>query len=181
MDRRTLLTAKDLEQMPEDDSVRLELLEGELITMPPAGGDHGYLGLEIGAELRSFVKPRKLGRVYGSDAGFRLNEDTVLAPDASFVRQDRVEAVHRRGFNNGAPDLAVEVVSPSNTLPELMRKIRQYFKAGCHTVWMLDHDRREVQVFEASGNDRTLRPGDSLECPELLPGFSLPVTELFES
>ena len=181
MDRKTLLTARDLELMPGDDSVRLELIEGKLISMPPAGADHGYLGLEIGAELRNFVKSHKLGKTYGSDAGFRLSEDTVLSPDAAFVCQDRVALVHRRGFANGAPDLAVEVVSPSNTVPELLRKIRLYFKAGCRTVWVIDRDRSEVQVFEASGADRTLRSGDLLECPELLPGFSLPIAELFES
>ena len=181
MERKTLLTAYDLEQIPSDDSVRLELIEGELITMPPAGEDHGYIGLEIGSEVRNFVKRHKLGRTYGSETGFRLSDDTVLAPDVAFVCKERVPTVRSRGFAKGAPDLAIEVVSPSNTVPELLRKIRLYFKAGCHTVWVVDRDRSEIQVFEASGNDRTLRPGDLLECPDLLPGFSLPVADLFEA
>ena len=180
MSTRALITADELEHMPGDDSVRTELDEGELITMPPAGGEHGGCDVTIGALLYNFVKTNRLGRVYGAETGFRLRDDTVRAPDIAFVRQDRLASVHRRGFNQGAPDLAVEVFSPSDSVRQLMRKVKQYFAAGCHTVWIVYPEQQEVNVLEASGTDRLLRPGDLIEAPELLRGFSVDVAEFFE-
>src|SRR5579862_5377228 len=132
MSRKTLLTADELEQMPDDDSVRTELDEGELITMPPAGWEHGDIEITIGALLKNFAKQHRLGRVLSSDTGFRLGMDTVRAPDVAFVRQQRVDALKGKGFAKGAPDLAVEIFSPSDSIPQLMRKTKQYFTAGTH-------------------------------------------------
>jgi Uma2 family endonuclease len=181
MSSKTLLTASDLEQMPDDDSVQIELDEGELITMPPAGGDHGYIGSGICSDLRAFVKKHRLGRVYSADTGFQLSGDTVRAPDLAFVRKERVEAIHSQGFMKGAPDLAVEILSPFDSFRQLMRKVKQYLAAGCHTVWVVHPERKRVYVFEANGTDSELGPEDMLEAPELLPGFSVKVAELFES
>jgi Uma2 family endonuclease len=180
MSTKTLLTADELERMPDDDSVQTELDEGELITMPPAGEDHGYYGVEIAALLRNYVKQHKLGRVYAADTGFRLRSDTVRAPDVAFVRRERVESIRSKGFAKGVPDLAVEIFSPSDNVRQLMRKVKQYFAAGCHTVWIVYPERREVNVLEASGADRLLTVSDTLEAPDLLPGFSLSVAALFE-
>jgi Uma2 family endonuclease len=180
MSSKTLLTADELERMPDDDSVRTELDEGELITMPPAGWDHGDLGAEITALLYNHVKKHKLGKVLTAEPGFRLGPDTVRSPDVAFVRQERVATLRSQGFAQGAPDLAVEIFSPSDSVPQLMRKVKQYFAAGCHTVWIVYPESREFHILEASGLDRLLRIGDHVEAPELLPGFSLPVAELFE-
>jgi Uma2 family endonuclease len=180
MNTKTLLTADELEQLPDDDSVQIELDEGELITMPPAGGEHGYIGSGIGSDLRVFVKKHKLGRVYSSDTGFRLSLDTVRAPDAAFVRKERVEAIHSDGFMKGAPDLAVEIFSPTDSRRQLRRKVKQYLAAGCHTVWVFYPKRKQVDVHEAASGVRTLGEGEMLEAPELLPGFSVKVGELFE-
>ncbi len=179
MSTKTLITPDELEQMPDDDSVRIELDEGELITMPLVGGDQGYLETEINCIVHSFVKQHRLGRVYSADTRFRLGDDTVRAPDVAFIRRERVEAVHRRGFGRGAPDLAVEIFSPSDSIRQLMRKVKQYFAAGCHTVWIVYPDQQEVNVLEASGADRLLKAGDTIEAPELLPGFSVPVADFF--
>lgn len=181
MSRKTLLTAAELEQIPDDDSVQLELDEGELITMPPAGEHHGYLEGRLFRLIANFAEDRGLGRVYGGDTGFRLSDDTVRCPDVSFVRAERVAALRSRGFANGAPDLAVEVVSPSQSAGRLTRKVRQYFAAGCHTVWIVDPERREIEVFEASGRDRALSGEDMLEAPELLPGFSVAPGQVFDA
>ena len=89
MDRKAILTADDLEQMPDDDTVQLELDEGELITRPPAGMDHGSTGVDIATVMNMFMKKHRLGRVYGPDTGFRLSDDTVRSPDVAFVRQDQ--------------------------------------------------------------------------------------------
>jgi Uma2 family endonuclease len=180
MRTKTLLTADELEQMPDDDSVQIELDEGEAITMLPASMDHGDCESNIILLLGNYVKKHRLGRVLTGDTGFRLRDDTVRAPDVAFVRRERVEAVRHRGFGRGAPDLAVEIFSPSDSVRHLMRKVKQYFAAGCHTVWIMYPERLEVNVLEASGADRLLQAGDLLEAPELLPGFSVLVAELFE-
>jgi len=159
-------------------SVRIELDEGELITMPFSSLDHGYCAGNI-TNLLHYAKEHRLGRVYGGGTGFRLRDDTVRAPDVAFVRRERIESVHRRGFGSGAPDLAVEVFSPSDSVRQLMRKVKQYFAAGSHTVWIVYPEQREVNVLEASGADRLLRDGDLIEAAELLPGFSVPVAEFF--
>src|SRR5215472_7765521 len=132
MSTKTLLTADELEHMPDDDSAQIELDEGELITMPPAGGDHGYQEIEIASILRSFVKKNKLGRVYSGDTGFRLSDHTVRSPDVAFVSAKRVPAVHSSGFCKGAPDLAIEIRSPYESRRQLMRKVKQYLVAGTH-------------------------------------------------
>jgi Uma2 family endonuclease len=131
--------------------------------------------------LKRYVREHKLGKVFTGDTGFRLNKDAVRAPDVAFVRRDRVEVVRSKGFARGTPDLAVEIFSPSDNIRQLMRKVKQYFAAGCHTVWIVYPDRREVQALEASGSDRLLVVGDSIDAPELLPGFSVPVAEFFET
>jgi Uma2 family endonuclease len=180
MATKTLLTADDLARMPDDDSVQLELDEGELITMPPAGFEHGECEVQIAVLLAQHVRKNKLGKVVGGDAGFRLNDRTVLAPDVAFVRKERVAAVRSKSFANGAPDLAVEIFSPSDGIRQSTRKVKQYLAAGCHTVWVVYPKSKKVVVFEASGTEHTLHAGDLLEAPELLPGFSVRVAELFD-
>ena len=93
---------------------------------------------------------------------------------------ERVDAIWSKGFGKGAPDLAVEIFSPSDNVRQLMRKVKQYFAAGCHTVWIVYPEPKEVQILDASGADRLFRVGDSLEAPELLPGLSIPVAVIFE-
>jgi Uma2 family endonuclease len=176
---KTLLTADDLARMPDDASVQIELDEGELITMPPAEEEHGYLEMDLGSRLAQFVRGKKLGRVYGGDTGFRLNDRTVLSPDVAFVRQARVESVRSKSFANGAPDLAVEIFSPSDGIRQSTRKVKQYLAAGCNTVWVVYPKRQEVKVFEGSGLERTLHADDLLEARDLLPGFSVKVADLF--
>ncbi len=177
---KTLLTADELEKWPDDDSVRYELDEGELIEMAPASEEHGGIENEIGSILRNFVKEHKLGKVYGSSGGFKLKPDTMRAPDVAFVRRDRVESVKSRGFAKGPPDLAVEILSPSDSVRQLKRKVKQYLAAGTHTVWIVYPESREVNVIEALGADRVLGKGEMLECPALLPGFSVKIDEFFD-
>jgi len=179
MSSKTLLTASELEQIPDDDSVQIELDEGELIRMPPAGMNHGDCGTEITYLLKGYVKEHELGKVYNADTGFKLREDTVRAPDVAFVRKSRLAEVHGKGFGKGAPDLAVEIFSPSDNVRQLMRKVKQYFAAGCHTVWIVYPEQREMQILESSGADRLLRIGDTIEAPELLPGFSARMAAIF--
>jgi Uma2 family endonuclease len=177
MGAKTLLNVQDFERLP-DDGLRHELDEGELISMPPAGFEHGDLGAEIVRSLRNYAKEHSLGRVCQADTGFLLGPDTVRAPDVAFVRRGRV--LQRPGFFEGAPDLAVEVFSPSDSVPQLMRKVQQYLRAGSHTVWVVYPETKQVHVFEAAKEDRILDANDVLEASELLPGFSVRVEALFE-
>lgn len=180
MTTKTRLTADDLERMPDDDSAIVELDEGELITMPMASEDHGYFEVSFLSRIFSFVEEHNLGRVYPGDTGFRLNDMTVRGPDISFVRRERVEALRSQGFAKGAPDLAIEILSPSQTFAELLRKTKQYLAPGCQVVMIVNRQAREIDVFKADGSEYTLQAGDALEIPELLPGFSVKVGELFQ-
>ena len=170
------MSLREFERLPGDD-LRHELDEGELITMPPTSDEHGDVACEIAFRLRGHAKQHSLGRVYTADVGFVLAGETVRAPDVAFVHKER--AALRKAFFPGPPDLAVEVVSASESMPQLMRKVNQYLRAGAHTVWVVYPETRQVHVFEKD-RDRILEAADTLEAPELLPGLSLHVSELFE-
>src|SRR5437867_1191321 len=175
---KTTMTLREFERLPDDDE-RRELDEGELITIPPDSDEHGGVASEIHLTLARFVKQHSLGKVYIAETGFVLGSETLRAPDVSFVRKERLSAGYRRAFIQGAPDLAIEVFSPSESVPQLMRKVRQYLAAGAHIVWIFFPEGEQVHVFEASGKDRVLNRDDLLEAPDLLPGFSVPVAAFF--
>jgi len=175
---KTLLTVDDIERMPDDDSVQIELDEGELIRMAPASLNHGGFEFEIARIIGNYVREHSLGWLFVGDTGFRLSDDTLRAPDIAFVRKERLAEIRGKGFAKGAPDLAVEIFSPSDSVAQLMRKVRQYLAAGCHTVWIVYPETRELQVIEASGKDRLLKESDTLDASGLLPGFSVRVADL---
>ncbi len=143
-----LKPAEEFQSWNADDecSTQTELDEGELITHPVEKfAKHGeaWTSSFLQQELWEFAKPRKLGRVYPGNTGFRLRDDTVRCPDVAFVRKERVESVRSKGFARGVPDLAVEIFSPSDSVRQLMRKVKQYLAAGCHTVWIFYPERRK--------------------------------------
>jgi Uma2 family endonuclease len=176
-------TAEELLRMP-DDGFRYELVRGELRKMPPAGSEHGYLALEIAAELRNHVRENGLGRTYTAETGFRLasDPDTVRAPDAAFVSRARLDEVGEvRGYWPGAPDLAVEVVSPHDTHAEVMEKALAWLEAGSRMVLVMDAERRTVTVFRSRDEVRILTEGDTIDGADVVPGWKLPLAELFAS
>lgn len=176
----TWLTPDDLLRMP-DDGYQYELIEGELQRMAPDNMEHGGIGDNLSAPLSWFVRKRRLGRVF-SNVGFTLADDppTVLGPDVSFVRADRVPPPDAQsGFVAMAPDLAVEVLFPSNTAGEIARKIRIYLAAGVRLVWIVDPVSRTVAVHHPDRTGRILIEGEALDGEEVVPGFSLPVSEVF--
>jgi Uma2 family endonuclease len=160
---------------------RCELVRGELIMMTPAGAEHGQIVMAIAIPLGSFVKQRGLGVVFGAETGFHIGHapDTVRAPDVAFVRAERVPPGRTRGFYPGAPDLAVEVVSPGDRASEVLAKAQDWLDAGCRAVWVIDPDTRTATVYRSLTEIAVLRVSDRLTCEDLLPGFSLPVGELF--
>jgi Uma2 family endonuclease len=178
---RTLVTAADLERMPRDPLNRYELVQGELVRMTPVGGEHGEIALRFGARLLEHVKARDLGTVM-VEVGFRLttDPDTVRAPDISFLGAERVPPGGvPRGYITGAPDLAVEVVSPDDTAAEIDAKVQEYLAHGSRLVLVVHPRTRTVTAYLPDGAARVLRAPDAIDGGDVLPGLSLPVDQLF--
>ena len=176
-----LMTAEELERMP-DDGYRYDLVRGKLIRMAPAARRSGRIESRVGRHLGNFVEPRGLGEVYGAETGFILarNPDIVRAPDVAFVRAERLTPdVDEDHFLPFAPDLAVEVVSPSDRARDVRDKVRDYLDAGVPLVWVLHPRQRTFTVSTPGGVTSVLREGDELDGGDILPGFRLPVVEIF--
>jgi Uma2 family endonuclease len=176
-----LLTADDLWRRPND-HMRHELVRGELRTMAPAGGEHGFIGMQLSAQLAIYVRRHKLGVVVGAETGFVLthNPDTVRAPDAAFISQMRIPTTGiPKKFWPGAPDLAVEVVSPSDKLREVEEKVDDWLAAGTAMVWVINPKRRRVTVYRPPRSVTILTADEQLDGQDIVPGFHCPVGELF--
>ncbi|CAN5145933.1 MAG: Uma2 family endonuclease [Euzebyales bacterium] len=175
------MTAAALFELP-DDGWRYELVEGELHRMSPAGGTHGEIAATIGYHLKAFALAAGTGSTFAAETGFLLarDPDTVRAPDAAYVRRERLpEPRDRSGFLPLAPDLAVEVVSPSDRATAVAEKATAWLDAGVQLVWVVYPDRRMVAEHHPDGAARLLRGDDTLDGGALLPGFRLPLPELF--
>ena len=175
------MTAEELLEKPED-GFRYELVKGEARRMTPAGNIHGYTAMKLGSRLEQFVRTNSLGRVYAAETGFKLssNPDTVRAPDVAFVSQTRLdEAGEVPGYWPGAPDLAVEVLSPSDTHSEVTEKSLSWLGAGCRMVLAVDPSQRAVTVCRSREDIRILTEEDTIDGADVVPGFGLPVAELF--
>jgi Uma2 family endonuclease len=162
--------------------VKAELVRGELRVSPPGGGSHGRAGTNLVVLLSAHVEPRALGMVFGDGVGFELVElpRTVRAPDASFVRADRLpaEGVGPRLLKL-APDIAVEVLSPSETASDLQEKLDDYRISGTPLVWVVDPVRRTVMVVAIDAPMKLLHESDTLEGGVSLAGFSCAVARIF--
>ncbi len=179
--QRTLLTADEFFRLYSHKEGQYALVKGEVIEMAPPGGVHGGIAVNIAIGLGSFVRQHDLGRVV-VETGFRLESrpDTVRGPDVAFIAKDRVPAEGLpRAFFMGAPDLAVEIVSPSDSAGELEMKLSNYLSNGSSSVWVVYPDSQRVQVFRPDGSCRWYSEDSVIEEPELLPGFSLPLHEIF--
>ncbi len=148
--------------------------------MSPAGFEHGDIAGRVHGHLFYFVTQSHLGTVTAAETGFQIghNPDTVRAPDVAFIRAERVPNVRTRGFFQGAPDLAVEVISPTDCAGELLAKVQDWLAAGCQVVWVVDPTSRTVSVYRGSGETSLLSVTDEVTAEELLPGFRLPVAKV---
>ncbi len=177
------LTAEELLEMP-DEGFRYELVRGELKKMPPAGSEHGYLALRLAWRLARHVEENSLGRTYTAETGFKISSDpdTVRAPDAAFVSRERVEEAGRvTGYWPGAPDLAVEVTSPSDTHDEVTEKTLMWLEAGSRMVLVVDPKVSTVTVYRSREDIRilTAEAGDQIDGADVVPGWTTSVAELF--
>ena len=178
---KTLFTAEELFCLPADER-RLELVKGKLYEMAPAGGRHGLIAGEIFGLLRNHVRSLGLGQVFAAETGFTLqrNPDTVRAPDAAFVAQDRMpQGETPDGYLALAPDLAVEVISPNDRPREVREKVADWLNAGTRLVWVIYPSSRTTTVHRPPDSVEELGAEDVLDGADVVPGFSCVLGELF--
>jgi Uma2 family endonuclease len=182
-----LMTAEDLARLP-DDGWKYQLVEGRLLRMPPTGGDHDTIAARLIISLGAFVQTHNLGEMTLSQSGYLVNlpdePEKLLVPDLAFVRAARVPkrgTAEAKGFWRLAPDLVVEVVSPSQSQSEMEKTARRWLKAGTRLVWIIWPDPQQVDVWrpDAEKPATTLGINDALDGLDVLPGFSCPVARLF--
>ena len=175
------VTGDELIRMPELDPC--ELVAGRVVPTTPTNPTHGRIEVNVAAALQHFVRSQNLGVVMAGEVGVftARNPDTVRAPDVLFLSHDRNARRERQeGFLDVAPELTVEILSPTDRPEQVQRKLGEYFAAGVLQVWVVDPASRTVHVHRAGGVRLTLAPGDVLTGGDELPGFRLPVDDIFE-
>jgi Uma2 family endonuclease len=158
-----------------------ELVDGTLVEKP-VGWEESAIAVLIAQMLLNFVRPRRLGTVLGSDGMLRLVPGLMRAPDVSFIARGRLKRYKRGGerYPSIGADLAVEVVSKSNTKAEIARKLTEYFAAGTRLAWVVEPKTETVRVHQSPRKFVVLGAGDILEGGDVIPGLRIPVKELFE-
>lgn len=177
------LTVEDLERMQTQiPDYQMELVNGEVIVMSPSGLEPDEIAVEIARQLANWVRPRKLGRVAGSSAGFKLPNAAgdVRAPDCSFIRASRLRRT-TQDFAELVPDFSFEVVSKSDSLESQRQKVRNYLALGMIVGVVVDSRTRTLEVFQPGQQEPVaiLRDGDSLTVPDLLPGWEMEVSSIW--
>ena len=167
-----------LEEFLQSDLEGFEYEKGELIPMPPTSGEHGEISSNIQWYLYSHVRANQLGRVYTSDTGFKIGE-RVLVPDVAFVSSARLPDDRRKAFSI-PPDLAVEIVSPTDIQYRVIEKAFAYLDAGTRLVWVIEPVGKTVTVYRSKTDIRMLTYEDTLTGEDVVEGFSCQVAQLFE-
>ncbi|MEW6366078.1 MAG: Uma2 family endonuclease [Acidobacteriota bacterium] len=162
---------------------RCELVDGRLVRMSPTGYAHGCFEMNFGERIRSFVKQHDLGRVVVGEVGIftARNPDSVRGADVAYISHDRLS--RRRsphGFLDVAPELIVEIMSPDDRWSEVMKKLDEYFRIGVLVIWVADPASRTVYAYRSITRVSAFGPADVLAADEVLPGFAVPVADLFQ-
>jgi Uma2 family endonuclease len=174
------MTLKKFQRLPESDEFLYELDAGLLVREPRPARAHGTAVILTGMHLAQYALEN--GGMVTSETGYVLEEDpdTLRGPDVAYTRRDpALYGGGPDGFIRGAPDLAVEVLSPSNRWTEIRRKIDQYFAAGARMVWIVDPQSKSVTVHPSADRSHTISRDGSLDGGDVLPDLRLPVAELF--
>lgn len=179
----SLMTADELLRLPRG-KFRYQLVKGELLTMSPAGSAHGAITQRLSTLLDQLVAANHLGLVFGAETGFLIatKPDTVLAPDIAVVSARRIPATGLpEGYWPGAPDLAVEVVSPGDTTREVEEKTVDWLTAGTEMVWVVRGRQKTVTVHHVDGQPEVFDVEATLDGGSVLPGFQCLVAEIFSA
>lgn len=171
------LTVKDLENLQaRNPDYRMELVDGKIIVMSPSGYESDEVAFRVGAKLFNWVEPRQLGRVAGSSAGFSLAN--TRAPDVTFIRADRLPR-SPRSYATIPPDLMVEVKSPTDSVEALRDRIDEFLTQGTVVGILVNPDDRTVEIRRFNQDPIVLQDSEVLAVPDLLPGWEVPVSELW--
>ncbi len=177
-----LMTAEELLNLP-DDGFRYELVRGKLRKRLPAGQNHGRYASNIHISLGGYAKANRLGRSYIADTGFilEMDPDHVRAPDFAFISNERLSEIGESdGFAQGAPDVAVEVISPNDRYTEVEEKVEDWLNAGCRAIVLVNPRRRTVNIHRSTTDMTTLTQSDTLELDDIVPGWRMPIQDIFE-
>ena len=174
------MTVEEFAQI--DEPGRFDLVDGEVWALPATSIPHGRYTVRFMLKLGNHVLQHGGGEVFGGELGFLVDPAgrTVLCPDVSFVRTDRQPGEEEKGFFPGAPDLAVEVISPSERPRQVQKKVARYLEAGTLLVWCVYPEQRQVIVYAEDAPPRMLGATDMLDGGNVLPGFQLSLSEIFE-
>jgi Uma2 family endonuclease len=176
---KVLLTAEQFDNYPFEEDKRYELDEGELIEMTRPAYDHNRALLQLTGTLFIFFKAHPIGELLLSENLYALSSLTRRAPDVAIILGDRHKDLKGKKVIPIIPDIAAEVLSPSETTRMILRKLKQYFEAGVKEVWLIHPEAREVEIWTGPQiPDHALAIEESLTSP-LLPGFALPLADLF--
>ena len=173
------MTSEQLAQHPVPHK-RTELVRGRLVVREPARARHGDVAARVLIEIGIYLKGNPIGRVYTAETGFTLfrRPDTVRAPDVAYLRMDRVPTEECVGFDEVAPDLVVEVLSPGDRTRMVQAKIADWLRAGTLLVWVIDPRRRVAKVHRANGSTAALGENGMLDGEDVLPGFRASLSRL---
>ncbi len=158
-----------------------ELLDGEIVRLSPEGEVHGYLESRLTFFLYRFNQDAQTGWILGGEVGIyiRHNPDRIRGADLAFWSKERLPDGPLTGFSEVAPDLVVEILSPTDRWVDMRQKIDDYFSIGVGTLWIVDPEEETVFVYRSSSQRTALRSGNTLTGTGPLTGFTLPVSELF--
>lgn len=165
------------------DGHRYEIVNGKLIDMGNSGAKHGYIAIVLSSALFAVVMAQKLGALFDSSTAFKMKNGNKRSPDISFFAKERLQSLNDlpTGFLDGSPDLAIEILSPTNTIEEIDSKLAEYFDNGSRLVWVINPNQHYILVYRcAEEPDRLLKSSDYLDGEDVIPGFQLPVADLFQ-
>ena len=179
--RGGIWTDDELLELGTNDT-KYELWDGKIIAMPPAGLLHGAIIVRMTVALGNYLAEHKLGTLFDGQTGFRLSVDHCFEPDLSFVSRERLKLIlpNKDKLFHGPPDLAIEVLSPSDSITKTERKLALYLAHGTKLAWMIDPKTRTARVYRASSVSELIRGERFLTGNSVLPGFRLSLAKLFE-
>lgn len=174
-------TADDLLALADDKRYRYELVQGELRRMSPTSPRHGRYEVRLIVAISKYLEANPIGEVFPGDAGFQLQADplTIRAPDVAFVAQQQIPSGLTAGFWPLAPDLVVEIISPSESASEIAEKVSDYLRAGVQLLWLVYPDQKEVQEYRPQQPFHIYDHNGQLDGHEVLPGFQYALSNLF--